>query len=295
MSAVKRKLKTLSLAEKLEVLEAVKRCQKKKDVAEQFGLPMSTLSTIIKNESNIIRNIQNGQSLSCKRRRIAEYPGLEECLFKWYEECRSQNISVSGPQLQEKAQIFSKTLGIVNFRASNGWLEKFKKRKDLVFKKVCGESANVNIIDSVVQKTDTNDLDDIEDVNNTIIDSVVQKTDTNDLDDIEDVNNTIIDSVVQKTDTNDLDDIEDVNNTIIDSVVQKTETNYLDDIEDVNNTIIDSVVQKTETNYLDDIEDVNNTCAPWVSIQEARTALITLRNFIEQTSYSKEEFSALYI
>ncbi|CAG4960498.1 unnamed protein product [Colias eurytheme] len=61
MSAVKRKLKTLSLAEKLEVLEAFKRCQKRKDVAEQFGLPMSTLSRIIQNESDIKRKIQNGQ------------------------------------------------------------------------------------------------------------------------------------------------------------------------------------------------------------------------------------------
>ncbi|CAG4935600.1 unnamed protein product [Colias eurytheme] len=142
MSAVKRKLNTLSLAEKIEVLEAVKRCQKKKDVAEQFGLPMSTLSTIIKNESDIMRKIQNGQSLSCKRRRIAEFPGLEECLLKWFEQCRSQNISINGPLLQEKAQIFSKSLGLVNFRASNGWLEKFKGRHDLVFKKVCGESVD---------------------------------------------------------------------------------------------------------------------------------------------------------
>lgn len=59
--------------------------------------------------------------------------------------------------------------------------------------------------------------------------------------------------------------------------------------------IIDSVAQKTDTNDLDDIEDVNSTCAPWVSIKEARTALNTLRNFIEQTSNSEEEeFSALY-
>ncbi|GBP11122.1 Tigger transposable element-derived protein 6 [Eumeta japonica] len=96
MSAVKRKLKTLSLAEKLEVLQAAKSCKKEKDVAEQFGLPMSTLSTIIKNESDIMKKIQNGQSLSCKRQRIAEFPGLEECSLKWFEQCRSQNISVSG-------------------------------------------------------------------------------------------------------------------------------------------------------------------------------------------------------
>lgn len=59
--------------------------------------------------------------------------------------------------------------------------------------------------------------------------------------------------------------------------------------------IIDSVAQKTDTNDLDDIEDVNSTCTLWVSIEEARTALNTLRVFIEQTSSSEDEkFSALY-
>ncbi|KAL4720194.1 hypothetical protein ACJJTC_014508 [Scirpophaga incertulas] len=58
--------------------------------------------------------------------------------------------------------------------------------------------------------------------------------------------------------------------------------------------IIDSVAQKNDINDLRYIEDVNSTCAPWVSIKEARTALNTLRNFIEQTSNSEEEFSALY-
>ncbi|CAG9796333.1 unnamed protein product [Diatraea saccharalis] len=54
--------------------------------------------------------------------------------------------------------------------------------------------------------------------------------------------------------------------------------------------IINSVAQKIDTNDLDDIENSNNTtCAPWVSIKEARTALNTLRNFIEQTSNFEEK------
>ncbi|GBP00270.1 Tigger transposable element-derived protein 4 [Eumeta japonica] len=139
MSVVKRKLKILSIAEKVEALEAVKSYQKKKNVAEQFGPPRSIRSTILKNESDIMKKIQNGQTLSCKRQRIAEFPGLEECLLKWFEQCRSQNISVSGPLLQEKAEMYSKSLGLANFRNSNGWLEKFKRRHELVFKKFVGK------------------------------------------------------------------------------------------------------------------------------------------------------------
>jgi hypothetical protein len=40
--------------------------------------------------------------------------------------------------------LFATNLGITNFQASEGWLEKFKKRHDLTFKKVCGESASVD-------------------------------------------------------------------------------------------------------------------------------------------------------
>ena len=66
-------------------------------------------------------------------------------MLKWFKQCRDENISISGPLLQEKAEIYSKSLGFSDFKASNGWLEKFKRRHDLVFKKVCGESASVNI------------------------------------------------------------------------------------------------------------------------------------------------------
>ncbi|KAL3279979.1 hypothetical protein HHI36_017484 [Cryptolaemus montrouzieri] len=49
----KRKLKILTLPEKFDVINAVKSGMKKKDVAAHYGLPPSTLSTIIKNEAEI--------------------------------------------------------------------------------------------------------------------------------------------------------------------------------------------------------------------------------------------------
>ncbi|CAH0721898.1 unnamed protein product, partial [Brenthis ino] len=79
-----------------------------------------------------------------KRRRLAEFPDVEECLQTWFKQCRGKNISVSRPILREKAEEFSKSLGHSSFRASNGWLVNFKKRHELVFRKVCGESASVN-------------------------------------------------------------------------------------------------------------------------------------------------------
>jgi len=52
----KRKLKTLTLSKKVEVIKAVKSgLKRKKDIATEFGIPTSTLSTILKNADEIIQ------------------------------------------------------------------------------------------------------------------------------------------------------------------------------------------------------------------------------------------------
>jgi len=141
-----RNLKTLTIGEKQEVLEAVKSGKKKKDIAEEFRIPASTLSTIIKNSKEIDLNFSTDR----KRKRGPEFSDVEECVVKWFKQCRDANVRIGGPILKEKAENFAKSLGHEQFKASNGWLENFKKRHDIAFRKVCGESADVS--DDVVNE-----------------------------------------------------------------------------------------------------------------------------------------------
>lgn len=139
-----KKYKSLTLREKLKIIDEVKSGDKrKKDIAEEYGIPASTLSTILKQEE-LVRQRMVAGNLNNKRVRKSEFPDVEECLIKWFKQCRDHNVSVGGPILKEKAEEFAKSLGINNFRASNGWLEKFKQRNDIAFRKVCGESASVD-------------------------------------------------------------------------------------------------------------------------------------------------------
>ena len=46
---------------------------------------------------------------------------------------------------KKKAEDFAKELKLDGFRASNGWLESFKMRNDIVFRKLFGESGSVPI------------------------------------------------------------------------------------------------------------------------------------------------------
>lgn len=101
----------------------------------------STLSTILKQKDHLTTLTPYSSRI---RQRKCEYPDLEECLMAWFTQCRQNNTPIAGPILKEKARLFATNLGITNFQASEGWLEKFKKRHDLTFKKVCGDSASVD-------------------------------------------------------------------------------------------------------------------------------------------------------
>ncbi|XP_051162414.1 tigger transposable element-derived protein 4-like [Leptopilina boulardi] len=52
---------------------------------------------------------------------------------------------MDGPLLKGKANDFATKLGIKDFSASNGWFQGFKRRHDIVFKKLSGESKSVDV------------------------------------------------------------------------------------------------------------------------------------------------------
>jgi hypothetical protein len=43
-------------------------------------------------------------------------------------QCRDNNIPINGPILKAKALKMSQKLNVPNFKASDGWLDKFKTR-----------------------------------------------------------------------------------------------------------------------------------------------------------------------
>lgn len=139
-----RKLKILSVADKLELIREVEKGEKSKSlIAIQFGIPKSTLSTIIKNKMKIIASTAEGKSVHRYRQKLPQHSDVEKCLIKWFQETRKNNIPVNGPLLQQKAKEFASSLGH-EFAASSGWLSNFKKRYGIAGRTLSGESASVN-------------------------------------------------------------------------------------------------------------------------------------------------------
>ncbi|UYV68947.1 TIGD6 [Cordylochernes scorpioides] len=79
-----------------------------------------------------------------KRDRGGEFPEIEEALFRWIRQANAMKLAINGNILKEKAILLALKMGQDNFEASNGWLEKFKARRNIAFKRLHGEAGSVD-------------------------------------------------------------------------------------------------------------------------------------------------------
>ena len=127
MSAVKRKLKNTKLIQK---------CQTNKEASEKFDVPKNTISTWMKNKDKLFEGLEQSSS-DAKKMRRCDYEQVDKAVFKSFSLQRSQNVPIDGPILKEKALQFAKSFNFPTFKASDGWLDKWKKgKKNNIFCKI---------------------------------------------------------------------------------------------------------------------------------------------------------------
>ncbi|GBO16736.1 Tigger transposable element-derived protein 6 [Araneus ventricosus] len=119
---------------------------KEKDIALKFGIPPNSLSTIIKYR-NKIQNYNSSNSCS-KRLKTCVYEDVDEAVLKLIHTMRDKNFPISGTAITETALQLAKALGYDEFRGSNGWLEKFKRKHRIRAKLISVESKDVGDNDS---------------------------------------------------------------------------------------------------------------------------------------------------
>lgn len=129
-----RKLKSTTVEFKRSLLKAIEDnpTKKKSLIAQEFGIPPTTLLTIYRNKEKYSEEV--GLSNTRRRAKFSEYWQVEYLALQWMRECMVNNVRVGGRQLREKAQEIAVQLGHHNFRASNGWLHNVKKRNEIVFR-----------------------------------------------------------------------------------------------------------------------------------------------------------------
>jgi centromere protein B len=143
----KGKWKLFTISDKINILAQVDaHTDTHVELASRLRLSVSTLNTIVKNHEEIERMyIQCGPFTkpwkSLKRLPLEK---LESALSSWFKQARENNASIDGNHLKEKALHIAAHLGIANFSASNRWINRFKRRANIVYKTLSSESRSVD-------------------------------------------------------------------------------------------------------------------------------------------------------
>ncbi|RNA05885.1 tigger transposable element-derived 6 [Brachionus plicatilis] len=76
-----------------------------------------------------------------KRIKLSSYGDVDKSVLFWFEQVQKyNNVTVSGNDIQFQAFKFTTMLGHSEFKASNGWLYKFKERNGISLKTTIGEA-----------------------------------------------------------------------------------------------------------------------------------------------------------
>uniref|UniRef100_A0A8C2PJ16 Tigger transposable element derived 7 n=1 Tax=Capra hircus TaxID=9925 RepID=A0A8C2PJ16_CAPHI len=122
------KYTTLNLEEKMKVLNRIEAGRSLKTVMDEFG--------IIGAEKR-------------KRTTGAKYGDVDNAVYMWYQQKCSAGVPVRGVELQAAAERFAQCFGRTEFKASTGWLFRFRNRHAIGNRKVCAEqvlsSASENV------------------------------------------------------------------------------------------------------------------------------------------------------
>lgn len=144
----KRKHISLSLKDKLCVLEKLEKGASVASICAQYGIAKQTVSDLRKKKDEIRKfvlkfNVEKETS-DVKRMRLPLDQSLDDAVYRWFCQLRSSGLAVRGVEIQAAAERLAKNLDINNFKASSGWLFRFRRRHNMTNKKICGESLSAD-------------------------------------------------------------------------------------------------------------------------------------------------------
>jgi transcriptional regulator with XRE-family HTH domain len=115
-------------------------------LADKYSISKSSVANILTRRDEYQQDYLNNANKGVKRKlKNDTSKHIDEVLFEWFTAQRAKHIPISGPLLQEKARQIADELGLQpdEFKASNGWLEKFRNRHLIGYRQISGESAGV--------------------------------------------------------------------------------------------------------------------------------------------------------
>ena len=154
MSSITKKRKCFTLEDKIAAIDRLKKGSKLVQVARDYGTNESTVRGWRDNEQKLrqsLNSLEESGGLQRKKLKLAKDEDLDKAIYTWFCRERTKGMPISGPIIKAQAQKFNRELnGNEEFLASDGWLDKFKKRHGISKIAISGEcrSADVEAADA---------------------------------------------------------------------------------------------------------------------------------------------------
>ena len=91
---------------------------------------------MLETKDRLNKSVESNFNVKHKRFSEGKYPELDQKLYDWFLRMRSNSVELTGDLLLEQARIIATELEIENFTGSHGYLEKFRNRFNIHFKKL---------------------------------------------------------------------------------------------------------------------------------------------------------------
>ena len=136
----------LSLAEKVEVINAVDAGLNKRKAALKFSCGCTQILNIVNNKQEILETFANGCNSDSKliKQCAMVYSDVDTECWEFFCDACSKNMALTGALLKSEDLDIAARHGYEDLTASNGWMQSFIARHQIKFSNLHGESAGMN-------------------------------------------------------------------------------------------------------------------------------------------------------
>ncbi|KAH8407153.1 hypothetical protein KR222_009555, partial [Zaprionus bogoriensis] len=128
----------------------------------RFNIGKTQAALIIRNKESIRLSWLAGENMNIKREfKSTEGNQIDSICYDWFCKARTQNLPIPGRIIRDKARDIAQSLGVKNFSASNGWLQRWRYRHNITNSQCVPDEA-----DLLVPMDDTADNDESADNDN---------------------------------------------------------------------------------------------------------------------------------
>lgn len=142
-----KKRKDLTVLEKVEILEFLKTNPliSQRSLANKFSISLGSINNIIKKSAEIYSFFESNENRNCVRmnRLPTKTHAFDQKLYEWFQNKRARNFLISQENLKGMALKLANKYNVKDFKASDGYINRFRARHKIKSRSVVGEAGIV--------------------------------------------------------------------------------------------------------------------------------------------------------